>query len=71
MTKNNIYGIIFIESEREVINMNYKYEELEFWVKELSSYELTEKEIWDRVYNETDNEDLATDVLETLMKGEY
>ena len=51
--------------------MNYKYEELEFWVKELSSYELTEKEIWDTVYNETDNADLATDVLETLMKEEY
>lgn len=51
--------------------MRYDYEELEFWVRELSSYDLTEREIWDKVYEETENEYLADDVLETILRGEY
>ena len=43
---------------------------MNYYIEELSKYDLTEKEIWDRVYGETCDEDLALAVVEALMQGE-
>ena len=43
---------------------------MNYYIEELSKYDLTEKEIWDRVYGETCDEDLALAVVEALTQGE-